>query len=85
MFDNSNFNTFNVLDKNIKVRVHKDIGPSLSYSINNFEIAIFMFYQIDSRPGIHIFYTNEIENDFTEIKSTLTSNTNCITNLHPRI
>ena len=85
MFDISNFNTFNILDKNIKVNVHNDIGPILSNSINNLETAIFIFYQISSRPGIHIFYTTEIESDFTEIKSILTSNSNCIINLHPRI
>ena len=85
MFDTSIFNTFNVLDRIIKVRVHNDIGPILSYSINNFQTAIFIFYQILSRPGIHVFYTTEIENDFAEIKSTLTSNSNCIIDLHPRI
>ena len=67
LFDTSNINTFNVLDKNVKVRVHNDIGPILSYSINTFETAIFIFYLIDSRPGSHIFCTTEIENDFTEI------------------
>ena len=84
MFDTSNFNIFNVLDKNIKVGVHNDTGPILSYSINNFETAIFIFYQIDSPPGIHIFYTTEIEKDFNEIKSNVITNSNCIIDLHPR-
>ena len=37
MFDTSNFNTFNVLDKKYQIRVPNDIGPLLFYSINIFK------------------------------------------------
>ena len=68
-----------------KLELTSTLVPFLSYSINIFETAFFIFYQIDSRPGIHLFYTTEIENDFTEIKSTLTINSNCIIDLNPGI
>ena len=82
MFDTWNFNTFNALDKNFNVRVDNNIGLILSYSVNKFEAAIFIFYQSGSRPGIHIFYLYEIENDCTDIKSAVATNSNCIVELH---
>ena len=49
MSDTSNLNTFNVLDKNIKEFTTMLVPFYLT--INIFETAIFLFYQINSRPG----------------------------------